>query len=255
MTGLNPTERFSDRVADYVSYRPDYPNTLFVHLVEQYGLTPAHVVADIGSGTGLLARHFLNNGNRVYGVEPNQNMRSAAEQLLRTYPQFVSINGQAEATTLAARSVDWVITGQAFHWFDHKQASREFERILKPKGQVALVWNDRLDSDPFHQAYEALLHTHCPDYKQVNHRRVTPEMLVKVFAPRSMVMTTFPNIQVFDFDGLKGRLLSCSYALKTDAAGYGAMLAELKQLFEQHSQNDRLNFRYQTKLFYFGSLP
>ena len=254
MIGLNPTQRFSDRVADYVKYRPDYPEALFVHLVEQYGLTSAHTVADIGAGTGLLSRHFLDNGNQVYGVEPNQNMRSAAERLLHDYPQFVSIDGQAEATTLTARSVDWVVAGQAFHWFDREKAAREFDRILRPGGRIALVWNDRLDSDPFHQAYEEFLQTHCPDYKRVNHRRVTAEMLVTAFAPRSMTMATFANAQVFDFDGLKGRLLSCSYAPKANTAGYGAMLTELKRLFEQYSQNDKLSFRYQTKLFYFDSL-
>ncbi|MEM1251536.1 MAG: class I SAM-dependent methyltransferase [Cyanobacteria bacterium P01_H01_bin.21] len=252
MSSLQPTERFSDRVADYINYRPDYPDTLFVYLTEQHGLTSDHVVADIGSGTGLLTKHFLENGNRVYGVEPNTNMRRAAEQMLQPHPRFTSICGQAEATTLPDTSVDWVVAGQAFHWFAPDKTRQEFERILKPKGQIALIWNDRLQQDPFQQAYETFLLTHCTDYKRVNHRHLSPETLADIFSPRSMIMATFENAQVLDYRGLQGRLLSCSYAPTAGAANYEAMMADLKALFYRHSQQERLIFRYQTKLYYFA---
>ncbi len=252
MTSLNPTERFSDRVADYIKYRPDYPKALFAYLIEAYGLTATHVVADIGSGTGILTRHFLENGNPVYGVEPNTNMRLAAEQILQSYPQFHSIHGQAEATTLPNASIDWIVAGQAFHWFDQAKTRQEIERILKPAGHVALIWNDRLDNDPFHQAYENFLQTQCPDYEHVNHRRVSHDTLTQFLSPRTLSMRTFDNAQVMDYEGLKGRLLSCSYAPKADAPNYDTMLTELKRLFERYSQQGQLIFRYQTKLFYFG---
>lgn len=253
MTSLNPTERFSDRVADYIKYRPDYPEALFAQLREQFGLSVSHVVADIGSGTGLLTKHFLENGHQVYGVEPNTNMRLAAESVLNAYPRFTSINGQAEATTLADVSVDWVVAGQAFHWFDLEKTPGEFERILKPGGHVAVIWNVRLENDPFQQAYEEFLLTHCIEYKQVNHRRLTSETLADILAPRSMEMATFENAQIFDYEGLQGRLLSCSYAPKANASNYDMMLTELRNLFDRYSQQQELVFRYHTKLYCFGT--
>lgn len=252
MSSLDPTQRFSDRVADYVKYRPDYPQALLTHLIDQCGLATNHIIADIGSGTGLLTKHFLDHSHQVYGVEPNPHMRHAAEHFLRPYPKFISVSGQAEATTLPNASVDWVVAGQAFHWFDQHKARHEFERILKPQGQVALIWNDRLNNDPFQQTYEEFLQTHCPDYQHVNHRRVTHDSLVQFLAPRTMAMTTFENAQILDYTGLKGRLLSCSYAPKSDSSNYKTMLTELAHLFSCYSQNGKLLFRYQTKLFYFG---
>ena len=252
-TSLRPTERFSDRVTDYVNYRPDYPNALFGHLIKQCGLTPDHTVADIGSGTGVLTKHFLENGNRVYGVEPNTNMRLAADQMLQTYPQFISLCGQAEATTLPDTSIDWIVAGQAFHWFVPDKTRHEFKRILKPKGHIALIWNDRLQDDPFQQAYETFLLTHCSDYQQVNHRRLPPEMLTDIFSPLPMEMVTFENAQVLDYVGLQGRLLSCSYAPKAGTPNYDVMMADLKALFDRHSQQEKLNFLYQTKLYHFAT--
>src|SRR4029453_17979120 len=121
-------QRFSSRVEDYIKYRPSYPPALLDTLVTQCRLTPTAEVADIGSGTGLLSELFLRNGNRVYGVEPNREMREAGERLLSAYPSFVSVDGRAEATMLDDASVDFVTAGQAFHWFDPPHARREFMR-------------------------------------------------------------------------------------------------------------------------------
>ena len=155
---LRSTERFSDRVADYVRYRPSYPPDLLDCLRRNCGLTPHWIIADVGSGTGLLTKIFLENGNRVFAVEPNAAMRAAGEEFLRGFEQLASREGRAEATGLEAHSVDLVAAGQAFHWFDRRRARAEFERILKPSGWVALVWNERLTSTPFLADYEQLLH-------------------------------------------------------------------------------------------------
>lgn len=250
MNSLNSTERFSDRVTDYVKYRPDYPASLRDYLVECCGLSPDHVVADIGSGTGLLTQPFLEHGNRVYGVEPNANMRGAAEDFLQAYSNFESVVGQAEATTLEPDSVDWIVAGQAFHWFDQQAACHEFSRILKPGGWVALIWNSRLHTDPFHQAYETFLLTHAPDYSRVSQRRPSAETLAKFFAPATMEIASFEHYQVFDFEGLKGRLLSCSYAPTQGAANYTEMIEALRSLFNHYSHQDQLFFRYTTHLYY-----
>ena len=255
MNSLNSTKRFSNRVADYIKYRPDYPAALFTHLVKKYGLTTDHIVADIGSGTGLLTKHFLDLGHQVYAVEPNAPMRSAAESLLYTYPHFQSINGQAETTTLANASVDWIVVGQAFHWFNQAETRPEFKRILRPGGHVALIWNDRIDEHPFHQDYEEFLQTHCPNYQKVNHRRVSRGTLEQFLTPMTMEIATFEHKQIFDFDGLKGRLLSCSYAPQSDDPNYDTMITALKHLFDRHSQDGQIVFPYRTKLFHFGDLP
>ena len=250
MNPLNSTERFSNRVSDYIKYRPDYPSALAAYLTECCGLRSNHIIADIGSGTGLLTQLFLSQGNLVYGVEPNAEMRTAAEEFLQMYPHFQSVVGQAEATELEVNSVDWIIAGQAFHWFDQPATRQEFNRILKPDGWVALIWNSRLMSDPFQQAYEEFLLAHAPDYSVIMRRRPSAETLAEFFAPAKMETATFAHQQIFDFEGLKGRLLSCSYAPTQDAENYGEMMEALRSLFNQYSHQNQLFFRYTTYVYY-----
>ena len=138
---MDPTQRFSSRVADYVKYRPSYPEAIIDLLTAECGLTPDSIVAGAGSGTGLLAELFLKAGQRVWGIEPNREMREAGEEFLRGYQRFVSIAASAEATTLPDRSVDFVTAGQSFHWFDRARVGVEFARILKPQGWLVLIWN------------------------------------------------------------------------------------------------------------------
>src|SRR5262249_39163532 len=162
------TRRFSSRAADYVRYRPGYPPEIVQTLKSDCALRECSVIADIGSGTGFLARVFLENGNRVYGIEPNKEMREAGEQLLKDLRGYSSIPGTAEATTLAAHSVDFVTARQAAHWFQRESARPEFLRILRPGGWLVLVWNDRAtDSTPLLHAYEQLVQSHCPEYGEV----------------------------------------------------------------------------------------
>src|SRR5271169_949232 len=168
MTFSNAKQRFSNRVTDYVRHRPGYPAACLDLLREECRLQPAHAVADIGSGTGLLSKLFLDNGNRVLGVEPNAEMRSAGAEFLQEYANFSSVNGSAEATTLPGHSVDFVSAGQAFHWFDPVAAKCEFQRILKPDGWVVVLWNDRRISESrFSREYENLLVRFGTDYSRV----------------------------------------------------------------------------------------
>ncbi len=155
MLATDSKERFSNRVEDYVRYRPGYPRAVLDLLREECGFAPESVVADIGSGTGILTQMLLENGNVVYGVEPNAEMRAAGESLLQRYARFRSVAGSAEATTLPDASVDFVFVGQAFHWFEPKAARAEFERVLKPRGWVAVIWNERKkDATAFLREYE-----------------------------------------------------------------------------------------------------
>ena len=131
---IDSTKRFSSRVENYIKYRPGYPPDMLDLLKKKCGLPDASVIADIGSGTGILTELFLRNGNPVFGVEPNREMREAAERLLGKHPNFTSISGTAESTTLKNQSVGFITASQAFHWFDRERARREFLRILKPGG-------------------------------------------------------------------------------------------------------------------------
>jgi ubiquinone/menaquinone biosynthesis C-methylase UbiE len=214
------------------------------------GLTEASLVADVGSGTGILSEMFLRNGNTVFGVEPNARMRSSAETLLSKYPQFKSIDGAAEATTLNSQSIDIVTAAQAFHWFDQTRARMEFARILKPKGWVALIWNERrLDSTPFLHDYEQLMLQYGTDYQKVRHENVTGE-IADFFAPQDFGLESFENIQTFDFESLKGRVLSSSYAPGPEHPSFEPMIASLREVFEEHQQRGTVAFEYDTRVYY-----
>lgn len=246
----DPTLRFSDRVQHYVKYRPGYPAALVELLVQECGLRPESVVADIGSGTGLLARLFLEYGNQVFAVEPNQEMRAAAERLLARNPRFASIAASAEASTLPSRSVDFVTVGQAFHWFHQEAAVGEFRRILRPGGWIVLVWNDRqTDTTPFLRGYEALLHRFSVDYRSVNHKRFGPEDFREVLGP-GLRSAAFASVQVLDYDGLEGRLLSSSYAPAPGHPEHEPMLAALRVLFDKHAADGIVELRYTTQVYY-----
>jgi ubiquinone/menaquinone biosynthesis C-methylase UbiE len=252
--GRTPAARFSDRAEDYAKYRPHYSPEVAHALQEACGLRPEHVIADVGCGPGLLAEIFLAIGNRVIGVEPNDAMRRAAEDYLVAYPNFTMVDGSAEATTLPDTSVDFVVAGQAFHWFQPVAARAEFARILRPGGWAALIWHDRnVDSTPFLRAYENFVRRHSIDYEQVAHKYVaTYAALEEFFAPNKMMLIQQHNQQRLDFDGLRGRLLSSSYIPKSGER-YEALSRELPDLFSSHAANGHVLLQYDTKI-YFGHL-
>ena len=245
------TARFSTRVADYVKYRPGYPPAVLRLLEEECGLDSTSIVADVGSGTGILSELFLRNGNRVYGVEPNREMREAGERLLAAHTNFVSVDGRAEATMLDDASVNFVTAGQAFHWFDPPHARREFIRVLRPDGWVVLVWNDRrTGGTPFLEEYERLLLEYSTDYKEVSVKYAEESMLAALYGPSEMRTKTFDNEQVFDFDGLRGRLTSSSYTPEPGHPNFDPLMRELEALFRRHERDGRVVVAYDTKVFY-----
>lgn len=244
------TTRFSNRVADYVRYRPSYPRAVLEFLAQRCDLSPCSVIADVGSGTSLLSRLFLENSNSVYGVEPNAEMRAAAEQLLAGYPNFTSQPARAEATGLPDASVDFVVAGQAFHWFDHDLARAEFSRILRPGGWIALVWNDRqTDATPFLREYERLLQAYATDYATVNHKQVDPTVLQSVFGC-DVGRVAFDNRQRFDLQGVTGRLMSSSYAPLPGHPDYEPLMAGLRAAFDRYNENGVVEFLYTTELYW-----
>lgn len=250
MPVANPTQRFSSRVDHYLRYRPGYPAEILDLLKNECGLTPESVVADIASGTGIFTRLLLENGNQVYGVEPNAEMRRAGEQFLAAHPRFVSVAGTAEATTLPDHSIDVATAAQAAHWFERAKARREFVRILKPGGWVALVWNERqTDATPFLRAYEKLLLTYGTDYNEVRHERTTAE-IDGFFAPSPFQARAFEMGQSFDYPGLEGRLLSSSYTPLPEHPNYAPMLQDLRRIFTEHERDGQVTLLYTTRVFY-----
>ncbi len=261
----DPTERFTIRADDYAAHRPTYPEELLDLLEREGVLRPGDVVADVGSGTGILTGLLLARGYEVHAVEPNAAMAEAAAARLGSDPlvrpaggwrelRFRSVPGRAEATGLPDASCDVVTAAQAFHWFDVDAARREAERILRPGGRVVLVWNiRRTDSTPFLREYEALLQRVALDYKKISAGWADDAAIARFFAPNRFQKRSLENRQSFGFDGLKGRLLSSSYAPPFGHPAHDAMLAELRQLFDAHRENGRVSFDYDVQV-YWGSL-
>lgn len=247
---LDSTKRFSNRVENYVKYRPTYPGAVIDLLASECGLTPPSIIADIGSGTGILSELFLKRGNRVFGVEPNREMRAASDKLLADYAKFSSIDACAESTTLVNASVDFITVGQAFHWFDRDRARAEFERILKPDGWVVLIWNGfRVEVSPLNNAYQELVLRYGTDYKEVR-REIIGCDVESFYAPEVCQCARFEFRQPFDFKGLKGRLLSSSYAPEPDHPNYEPMLRELQEIFDANQKDGKVDFHYETELYY-----
>ena len=247
---MDSTSRFSNRVENYVQYRPGYPAQAVDYIFTKAGLKEDAVIADVGSGTGIFTRILLERGYRVFAVEPNDEMRQAADAALRRYESFVSVKGTAEATTLPDNSVDCLVSAQAFHWFDLQHARLEFSRIMKPDGIVALIWNRRLsDADAFAIEYELLLKQSAVDYTIVDHRQLGHEQFAAFFRDSDYERNDFANEQKFDLAGLIGRALSSSYTPPPGSSHYETFIAKLELIFNKHQYNGLVTFHYTTEVY------
>lgn len=249
-TPRDPTERFSSRVANYVRYRPGYPPAAIALLEAHCGLKPGARVADVGSGTGILTQLLLASGAEVFGVEPNDGMRAAAEMLLGGAAGFHSVRGTAEDTTLLPESVDLLVAGQAFHWFNAAAARHEALRVLRPGGYAALLWNEHPSAgSAFLRDFEQVARAHAPEYDQVVGSRAD-EAAMREFLGGSMQLATFPNQQVFDYAGLIGRLMSSSWAPEAGHPQHEVLLEGMRLAFERHAHAGKVVFPYVTLVYY-----
>jgi len=246
----DPTQRFSNRAEVYARSRPHYPPAVLNIMEIECGLKKSHKIADVGSGTGLLSELFLQNKTFVYGVEPNQEMRAAAEARLKVYTWFISVAGTAEATTLREHSVEWVTAGQAFHWFDRTKAKAEFLRILKPRGCVLLASNNRQRTTAFMRAYERVLQQLGPAYQDSCSRNIPPDAYADFFGSTGFKTTAIENHQDLDWEGLRDRFSSSSYTPEQTNPQYEPILAELREVFKNHQQNGKVRFEYLTTVHY-----
>ncbi len=273
----DPTKRFSDRVENYVKYRPSYPAALFDYLAEAMGAVRPEATgggatagrgfaapsprgrglraADVGAGTGiftaLLAARLEREGGSVTGVEPNGDMREAALRHCAGLANATLVDGSAEATGLDTASVDLVTVAQAFHWFDRDRALAEFARIAAPGAKLALAWNNRLCDTPFLAEYDRLVSTHAGEYRDVTHRNVGRDSLLDCFAGDA-IYREFAYEQRFDLAGVKGRVLSSSYCPKRGQPGHAEIMKGLEAAFARYAEDGTVAFRYRTEL-HFGS--
>lgn len=242
---IDPKKRFSTRVENYIKYRPNYPPQIIEFLTEKKILSKQSIIADVGSGTGILSELFLKNGNKVFGVEPNSEMRRTAEKMLKDYPNFVSIHSSAENTSLLSNSIDLIIVGQAFHWFNVEKTRKEFKDILKSDEYIVLIWNNRRKTGKgFSNQYEKLISKYGTDYKQV---RKNEKNIDEFFQYEKEI---FYNYQDLNFEGLKGRLLSASYIPLEGNPMHKKMINDLKAIFEENKKNGKIRIEYDTEIYY-----
>lgn len=246
---MDSTLRFSKRADWYARYRPSYPPGILDILARELGFSKLDVVADIGSGTGLLARLFLANGNRVFGVEPNDRMRSYAERDLAGFGDFVSVKGTAERTTLPSGRVDLVAVGQALHWFNPGPAAREISRISKPRGCLCVVYNERIN-DRLGRAYRETVRKHERDRAKEIARTWNEKYLLPYFRSGKFSRFEIPNEQVLDFEGLLGRLVSASYMPSPEEKqSFAAMMKDVRGMFDSFSLEGKVRLRYRANIF------
>ncbi|HET7119587.1 MAG TPA: class I SAM-dependent methyltransferase [Hanamia sp.] len=243
------TKRFSVRVADYIKYRPNYPEEIVDILEQVTKINKSKKIADIGSGTGISSILFLKRNYNVIGVEPNREMRTAAEQILSDFKNFKSVEGTAENTNLSDNSVDLIFSGQAFHWFEKEKSKIEFKRILKDNGNIVLVWNSRSSKSSFQKEYEKALFDNIEEYRFVNHRNISESEISNFFFPKTLNKICIGNKQVLDLQGLKGRLLSSSYCPKSGDA-HDKLMEKIEQIFDKHQVNNEIEFEYETQIYW-----
>lgn len=251
---LGSSERFDSRVADYVRWRPGYPDAALALVTAELGLGPGVTVADIGAGTGILTRPLLETGADVIAIDPNANMRAAAATMLGDAPNLRIREGTAEQTGLPDQSLDAIAVGQAFHWFSHVRAREEARRILRPGGKVVLLWNSKQwEASPLLAGYRALLDELAPEFAVIRHE-TTGEAEIDEFYGTPPALHTFEHAQRFDWDGLYGRVMSASYAPQPGAAGHEALVAGLRRLFAANVEaNGTVAWPYSTMV-YVGTL-
>lgn len=248
-----PTERFSKKVQDYIKYRPSYPPAVVQLIQSKLSDEVTSSIADIGSGTGIFSSLLLQHSKvkTVYGVEPNKEMREAAEVFISDRERFVSISGTGEITTLPSKSCDAITCAQSFHWFDRMKAKKEFQRILKNgESYCFLIWNSRRNDLPFLAECEALQKKYCKEYEEVNHKNVDSKVLNNFFIPETWKLEEFDNSQVFDLEGLKGRLQSSSFWPQQEQPEYEPLMKEVDALFNKYQINGKVEFHYRTEVFY-----
>jgi len=251
---LKPTERFSGRVEAYRRYRSGYSREIVPLLGERCGLTRDSIVADIGAGTGMLGELFLENGNRVFAVEPNAEMRAACEQLVERYPLLTCIDGTAEETRLADHSIDFIAVGRALHWFDQDKCRPEFARILREGGWVVLAsQGPHARTERVVRDFQTILKEHGIDFARLRHRYDIESAARRLFAGGEFQEAEFYSTEEMTHEDLEGFVLSLSVTPQPDHPGFPAMRRALQEYFARYQSGGKLRMPVTCKI-HFGRL-
>ena len=246
---MEHAKRFTGRAQDYTLGRPSYPEALLDHLYRELGLSERSIIADIGAGTGKFTRQLLERGSTVYAVEPNEDMRTVAIRELSGYKKFYPVSGSDVASGLMEHSVDLITVAQAFHWFDMEGFRRECQRILKPGGGVALIWNMRDTAAPENAATVAVYQKYCTQFQGFNAGLQMDAPRIGRFFEGKYTKAVFPNLLLYNKEKFIHRSLSSSYALKPGQAQYETFLAALEDVFERYALGGTLTVANETVVY------
>jgi SAM-dependent methyltransferase len=238
---VNPTTRFSGRVEAYRRYRSRYSREIIPLLEERCDLKRESVIADIGAGTGMLAELFLENGNSVFAVEPNAEMRAACQELAPIYPRLTCIDGAAGESGLPDHSVDFVTAGRALHWFDQINARREFLRILRTDGWVVLAsLGPRRRPEAVNREYQTILREHGLDYARLRDRYDADSSASRLFASCEFQKIEFTERKEMTYEELEGHALSLSVTPQPSDPRFPAMQEALRGYFARHESGGKM---------------
>lgn len=236
------TTRFSSKAEVYALARPRYPREVVSFLEAQGVIAPGKLLADLGSGTGLSAEPFLTAGYTVIGIEPNDPMRMEGDNYLKRFPDFRSVKGTSEATTLPGQSVDVVLAAQAFHWFNLDLTRAEMQRILRPPGYFVAMWNHRNhNASDLQRGYEAILRKYCPEYHTLAELYRSPTRAAAFFQ-QGYQDATLLNPQKLTWPLYEARILSSSYIPQPGQPDFAPFMTEMKNLFERHAVDGVVQF-------------
>ena len=237
---MDNTQKFSGKAEVYQQARPSYSQELLDFIAQNWQIGEASMVADIGSGTGILTRQLLGLGAKVFAVEPNADMRAKAEELLGVHPNFVSVIGTAEQTGLPNHSFHLVTAASAFHWFDPERFRQECERILLPEAPVLLVWNEAGLSEEINLGRKRIFQKYCPNFKGFSGGMEGEDRAKHAFFGEKIQERHFPNPLSYDRQTFVNRALSASYSLIETDPDFEAYLAELGELFDQFAVDGKI---------------
>lgn len=243
---MDTIQNFSGRANDYMVGRPAYAYELIESLYSQYGFSNQSVIADIGSGTGKFAKQLLEKGSTVFGIEPNDDMRNAAEKELGQYKNFISVKGAADFTGILEQAVDFITVAQAFHWFCVEAFRKECKRILKQNGKVILIWNVRDRNSIFNQECFSLYSIYCPKFKGFSGGMEKDDGRIKQFFNNHYDYISFENPLFYNKEKFISRSLSGSYSLTEGDANYQEYMDSLCMLFDKYSENGIVKMANQT---------
>lgn len=235
------TEKFTGKASAYEKYRPAYPKEFIDYLYKHAAFMQESIIADIGSGTGILSGQLLERGSSVIGVEPNEDMRRTAEKNLSGYSNYISIAGTDENTALSDFSIDFITVAQAFHWFDIQGFKKECRRILKPEGKVVLVWNSRVPDSKIVMENAEICQRLCPDFKGFSGgEKNDTGAFMPFFRGGIYENKNFENNLEYNLDNFIGRNLSASYAPKQEENNFNLFVSELMELYEKYEKNGKV---------------